>query len=380
MDGCYPLHARTEQAPADDGLTPAFKAEVADFLARALTADLRDAGRRTTGLKSCREACSVWQERLRMKGWIAPDWPAAFGGAGWTPEQRLYFEAECAVNDAPVIMSSGIRSVGPMLIQAGTPEQQHYYLPRILSGEHEWCQGFSEAQAGSDLPALALKARLEGDQFVLDGHKLWTSSAGCSTHMYLLARCEPGSTGREGIVLLLVRMDRPGIRVRPIDLIDGSQEVSQVFFDGVRTPASERIGEIGEGWKAARQMMAISRSNNTTTGTLRRAWRMARTLSQAAGGAGHGETLAGLERDIEAFEALELRLAGDNHGLASSAAASMLKLKATELHQAITEAALQIAPHDPLAQAKYLFTRSASIYSGTSEVHRNGLGRAFGLS
>lgn len=380
MDGCYPLDARTAATPHGDGLTPAFKAEVRDFLARELTGELREAGRRTTGLKSDAPACRAWQERLRGRGWIAPDWPAAFGGAGWTPEQRLYFEAECAANDAPVIMSSGIRSVGPMLIQAGTPEQQHYYLPRILSGEHEWCQGFSEAQAGSDLPALALKARLEGDQFVLDGHKLWTSSAGCSTHMYLLARCEPGSTGRDGIVLLLVRMDRPGIRVRPIKLIDGSHEVSEVFFDGVRTPASERIGEIGEGWKAARQMMAISRSNNTTTGTLRRAWRMARSLSASAGGRDDGQVLAGLEREIESFEALELRLAADSHGLAPSQAASLLKLKATELHQAITLAALQLAPADKLAQAKYFFTRSATIYSGTSEVHRNGLSRAIGLS
>lgn len=376
MDGSFAF--KFDEMPASAGLTRAFEREVRDFLARELTEDLREAGRQTTGLKSAPEACRQWRGKLRKRGWLAPDWPTEFGGAGWTPEQRQFFEAECAANDAPVLMSSGIRSVGPMLIEAGTPEQQEYYLPRILSGEHEWCQGFSEAQAGSDLPALALKARRDGDHFILDGHKLWTSNTDVSTHMYLLARCEEGSSGRDGIVLLLVRMDSPGLKVRPIQLIDGSCEVSEVFFDGVRTPAGARIGEIGEGWKAARQMMAISRSNNTTSGTLRRAWRMAQTLSRANGGGAEDRAiLAGLERDIDAFEAFELRLGDKANGVPGTS--SLLKLKATELHQAITLAALQMAPHERLAQAKYFFMRAATIYSGTSEVHRNGLARAIGL-
>ncbi|WP_370233996.1 MULTISPECIES: acyl-CoA dehydrogenase family protein [Henriciella] len=371
-----------EREPANEAPVPMrdFAFEVDDFLARDLTEDLRDAGRRTTGLKSDPAACKVWRERLRRKGWLAPSWPVEYGGPGWTVEQRLWFERACADNDAPVLMSSGIRTIGPLIISMGTPEQKHRYLPAILSGRHEWCQGFSEPQAGSDLTALSLKAELDGDDFILNGTKLWTSFAQTATHMFLLARSERNSSGRDGIVFLLVDLSLPGIKVQPIRCIDGSAEVSEVFFDNVRTPARDRIAAIGEGWKAARKLMEIARSNNTTTGVLRAAWRSAKrhVLALDIPDEALLSRLAGLDADIQAFEALEGRLASGHPFLKPASRASLIKLRATELRQQITEIGLAAQPNHPLAQTQYFSTRAATIYSGTSEIHRNGLAHAIG--
>ncbi|WP_084421373.1 acyl-CoA dehydrogenase family protein [Henriciella litoralis] len=358
------------------GLTHAFKEEVQAFLSESLTEPLREAGRKTTGLKSDPAACKLWREALAQKGWVAPDWPTAHGGAGWSPEQRLYFETACAANDAPILMSSGVRTIGPLIIAHGNDEQKNHYLPAILNGQHEWCQGFSEPQAGSDLPALALRATRDGDEFILNGTKLWTSFAQAATHMFLLARSNPDSRGRDGLVFLLVEMRRPGIKVSPIKCLDGSHEVSEVFFDNVRTPVADRIGEIDEGWAVAGQLMQIARSNNTTTGTLRRAYR---AVERQVSGPGQNElslinTLVDLARQIDDFEALEERLSKASGRQASS----MMKLRATELHQAITEVGLTAAPNSSLAMDKYLSTRGATIYSGTSEIHRNALARMIG--
>ncbi|MCH2457897.1 MAG: acyl-CoA dehydrogenase family protein [Henriciella sp.] len=357
----------------------AFKREVDRFLARELTPDLKEAGRATTGLKSPSWACKAWRQKLLDRGWLAPSWPRAHGGAGWSTAQRLYFEQACAANDAPLIMSSGVRTIGPLLMQEGTAEQQAYYLPRILTGEHEWCQGFSEAGAGSDLPALSMKAELIGDHFLLNGTKLWTSFAQMATHMYMLARSEPGSSGRDGLVFLLLDMSLPGIKVRPIRCIDGSDEICEVHFDNVKAPSSAALGKAGDGWRIARVLMKIARSNNTTTGTLRQAWRAAaRFVAAAANEPYLKRRLDLVEADITGFEALEARLSKEHDQLNYASRSALMKLRASELHQEITEVALEAAPHDEKALAKYFFTRAATIYSGTSEIHRNSLARAIG--
>lgn len=273
MSGSSQIRASGDERPELDAHETSFKSEVDAFLDESLTADLREAGRRTTGLKSSRKACAAWGEKLRERGWIAPSWPVEHGGAGWSAAQRLYFENACAERDAPILQSSGIRTIGPLLITEGTPEQRARYLSAILSGEHEWCQGFSEPHAGSDLSALSLRADRDGDEFVLSGSKIWTSFAHYATHMFLLARCEPKSNKGKGLVFLLVEMDRPGIGVRPIKFIDGEYETNEVFFDQVRTPVADRVGDVGKGWSTAKTLMAIARSNNTTTGLLRRALR-----------------------------------------------------------------------------------------------------------
>lgn len=373
MDGSFPIDDVSASAGQHSNVDALFREDVDAFLKQYLTPDLRQAGRVTTGLKSSRDACKKWRKILLDSGWLAPNWPVKYGGAGWTSEQRLYFEAACAENDAPVFMCSGIRTIGPLIIAAGRKEQKERYLPAILTGEHEWCQGFSEPQAGSDLTALTLRAERDGNDFILNGSKIWTSFAQHASHMFLLARSDPTSKRGQGLVFLLVDLRTPGIQIRPIPFIDGEAETNQVFFDNVRVPGNERIGEIGEGWSVAKQLMAIARSNNTTTGVLRRALRMA---VREALGAGELDVavrakFAKLEIEIDNFEALELRAGIDGQGLNCSAPSSVLKVLSTELHQQITELGLELNPFSSLAAKKYFSTRAASIYSGTSEVHRN---------
>ena len=380
MDGSLAFSLSEPAAARAGEADSAFRRMVDDFLSEHLTEELRAAGRDTTGLKSGPEACRIWRERLNARGWYAPSWPLEYGGAGWTTAQRLYFENACAQRDAPILQSSGVRTIGPLIIAEGSDTQRARYLPAILSGEHEWCQGFSEPQAGSDLSALSLRADLDGEDFILTGSKLWTSFAQYASHMFLLARCDARSRGGEGLVFLLVEMSRPGVSVRPIRFIDGECETNEVFFDQVRTPAADRIGEIGAGWKAAKKLMAIARSNNTTTGLLRRALRAARRGQDRFGRYDVDITsrIAALEIQVDTFESLERRIASSTIGVDDAAASSVLKLIATELHQVITQAGLEAAPHSAFAQAKYLATRAATIYSGTSEVHRNILAKAIG--
>ena len=378
MDGSFQISGgQPASAPRADA---AFRRRVDSFLDTALTEELRAAGRVTTGLKSSPVACAVWREKLCERGWFAPSWPIEHGGAGWSTEQRLYFENACAARDAPILQSSGVRTIGPLIIAEGSPEQKARYLPAILSSAHEWCQGFSEPQAGSDLSALTLRAERDGEDFILTGSKLWTSFAQYATHMFLLARCDPQSSGGAGLVFLLVEMDRPGITVKPIRFIDGDCETNEVFFDRVRTPAADRIGDIGAGWKAAKRLMAIARSNNTTTGLLRRALRAAQrsVVALDCDDDALRAKLASLARRIDEFEAFEIHVSAGWIGVAEGPATSALKVIATELHQAITEAGLESAADSDFAQAKYFATRAATIYSGTSEVHRNILAQAIG--
>ena len=380
MHGSFGDIEAAETAADQRFVSDAFKRQVSEFLNRALTPDLQKAGRETTGLKSAPEASEIWRSRVHDQGWLAPSWPRAYGGTGWTPAQHLYFDNQCADHDAPVLMSSGIRTIGPLIIEAGNAKQKAHYLPAILSGAHEWCQGFSEPQAGSDLTALSLRADLCGDHFVLNGSKIWTSFAQYATHMFLLARVEPGSTRGDGLVFLLLDMATPGVQVQPIPFIDGEAETNQVFFDNVRIPIDSRIGEIGEGWSVAKHLMGIARSNNTTVGVLRRAFRMALRGAQQVGGLDPAmqAKFAELEMQIDSFEAVVARHLSDPCGMAINSPSSVLKLLATELHQAITALALQADPFGDLAQRKYLATRAATIYSGTSETHRNILAKAIG--
>jgi acyl-CoA dehydrogenase len=381
---------------AESDTLAAFLDTVRAFLAAQLTPDLRAAGRETTGVHSEIAACRVWHRRLYEQGWIAPAWPVAQGGTGWDATRRFLFDRECAANDAPVLFATGIRSIGPLLLAAGTQEQKRRYIPPILSSDDLWCQGFSEANAGSDLAALAMRAQLDGDSYVVNGRKLWTTGAHLANRMFALARTQSAGKPQQGITFLLIDMRAPGITVRPIVTIDGQHEFNEVIFDDVRVSVDDRVGEENEGWAAARHLMRLARTNNTNSSHLRRAWRAVERALTRESSVEPGLCLrvTQTEAELVAFESLELaylksgRLSGYDE-----AGSSAMKLAATELHQRITELLLDVAgpyaaasPALPLdghgrvtggafAARKYLATRAASIYSGTNEIHRNVIAR-----
>ena len=375
----------------------AFLAEVRAFLAEALTPDLREAGRRTLGVHSEIAACKLWHQRLHRRGWIAPGWPTAHGGAGWTPRQRFLFDRECALNDAPVLFAGGIRSLGPLIIEMGTPLQRARYLPAILSGEDLWAQGFSEPGAGSDLARVATRAVQAGDRYIVDGSKIWTTGAHLSNRMFALVRTQTGERPQQGLTFLLLDMATPGLTVSPIITIDGEHELNQVFFDQVSVPVANRIGEEGQGWAVAKRLMQLARSNNTPAALVRRVYQRARNAALASEDLEPGlmARLINAEIELTAFEQTELTLLpGGRLRDGDATSPSVLKLIGSELHQRVAELAMEIAgttrgvalepfrdEDGPLADAarataKHFATRAASIYSGSSETQRNVIAQA----
>ncbi|HEV2365596.1 MAG TPA: acyl-CoA dehydrogenase family protein [Caulobacteraceae bacterium] len=369
--------ARLGRSRRDDGAeAAAFLAEVRAFLGSALTRELREAGRNTVGVHSEIGACRVWHRRLYERGWIAPAWPKAFGGTGWTPRQRFLFERECARWDAPVLFAGGLRSLGPLLIEMGTPAQRRRYLAAILSGDDLWCQGFSEPGAGSDLAAVSTRAVLRDGCYELTGAKIWTTGAHLANRMFALVRTADGGRKQEGLTFLLVDMASPGLTVSPILDLAGRHEFNQVFFDGVRVPVANRVGEEGAGWAVAKRLMQLARSNNTPAALVRRALRRAEAALRAApvGDPAVRARLASLAVELDAFEAMELASIGGPER------APMLKLVGSELHQRLVELEMEIAgpaslEAGGLSMARHFSVRAASIYSGSSETQRNVLAR-----
>jgi acyl-CoA dehydrogenase len=411
-DAMNSLAAKTTATDANATDDADFLAEVRAFLAEALTPELREAGRRTIGAHSDIAACRVWHERLFQRGWIAPAWPQRWGGAGWSARRRFLFERECALNDAPVLFASGLRSLGPLLIEMGSPLQRARYLGPILSGRDLWCQGFSEPGAGSDLAAVSTRATRDGDHYRVNGSKIWTTGAHLANRMFAIVRTADGERRQQGLTFLLIDMDSPGLTVAPILGLAGEHEFNQVFFDDVRAPIANRVGAENEGWATAKRLMQLARSNNTPAALVRRAWRraeLALQTSQAPVEPMLKIRLASLEIELLAFEQLELAaLPGGRPSVGDQTSSSMLKLIGSELHQRIAELAVDAAgPYamagmevfdpgganeagddpdanpgfdpgfDPgleagaRAMAKHLAVRAATIYSGTSETQRN---------
>lgn len=381
-----------------DGDDQAFLAEVRAFLGVALTPDLRLAGAQTLGVHSEIEACRTWHRRLYVQGWIAPAWPEAFGGPGWSARQRFLFDRECALNDAPVLFATGLRSIGPLLIEMGTAEQRARYITPMLSGEDLWCQGFSEPGAGSDLAAISTRAVRDGDDYVLRGTKIWTTGAHLANRMFAIVRTADGARRQEGLTFLLIDLPSPGLTITPIPGLAGEHEFNQEFFDDVRVPVANRIGAEGEGWAVAKRLMQLARSNNTPAALVRRVFRRTQIAVAEAGATlepAVRRRLAGLEIELEAFEQMELAALPAGRPRANDdLRPSMLKLTGSELHQKVAELAMEVAgPYaaaslealgriDPAldagarAMGKHLAVRAATIYSGASETQRNVMARA----
>jgi alkylation response protein AidB-like acyl-CoA dehydrogenase len=390
-----------------------FRDTVRAFLDAKLDDELRRAARLTTGVHTHMAAGKRWFRILAERGWAAPSWPEAFGGTGWSDLQRYLFDMECFRAGAPLLFNMGVRHIGPILMARGSDAQRDYYLPRILSGEHIWCQGYSEPGAGSDLAALRLKAERDGDHYVLNGRKIWTTGAHFATHMFCLVRTRKTGRKQEGITFLLLPMSTPGLDVRPIISISGDHELNHVFFDDVRVPVENRVGDEDDGWQVAKAMMARARSNNVNTGWVREA--LARLVRLAADEAdGHGgalgqepafaRKLAEAEIALGRLEVIELRVLATTHaGESPGAISSVLKTLGSEVKQQITELAAEavawyglpfqpaalnpyghaefVGPADALtALPAYLNERAATIYSGASEIQRDVLAkRVLGL-
>lgn len=370
-----------------------FLHEIRAFLKVSLTEDLRAACRETLGVHADIEACRVWHRRLHRRGWIAPTWPAQWGGAGWTPRQRFLWDRECAANDAPVLFAGGLRSLGPLLIEMGSPEQQARYLPAILSGEDLWAQGFSEPGAGSDLAAISTRAEHCSGGYRVHGQKIWTTGAHLANRMFALVRTADLGKRQLGLTFLLIDMDSPGLTVRPIIDLAGHHEFNEVFLDGVEVPVANRVGDENDGWTVAKRLMSLARSNNTPPALVARSLRRTRHLAEQ-----RRETLetsvwrrlAGLAVELDAYTALELALLPSGRiDAAQRTAPSMLKTLGTELNQRIVELAAEIVgPYGAAglpalalgdeslddgarAMAKHFCARASTIYSGTSETQRN---------
>ena len=379
----------------------AFRDEVREFLDQALTEDLRAAGRRCSGIFCDYPEGIRWHRLLARRGWSVPHWPVEHGGTGWTPLQHYLFASELAAADAPPLAPMGTHMVGPVLIAFGTAQQQQRWLPGIRSGDDYWAQGYSEPQAGSDLASLQCKAQRDGDDYVINGTKIWTTHAQFADHMFCLVRTASGGKPQAGISFLCFDLRRPGITVRPIISISGDHELNQVFFDDVRVPVSGLIGEENRGWTIAKYLLQHERGNAGAPLLRARLRRLHESLAQAfarrpadcAERAALALSLADAECRIDALQALEmLALQAQTRGEPAGIRPSMGKLLATETRQYMTETGVDIAAHyagarvplelceadalavpetSAFAMSAYLNDRAASIYAGTNEVQRN---------
>jgi alkylation response protein AidB-like acyl-CoA dehydrogenase len=346
---------------------------------------------------------------------VAPAWPKEHGGCGWDVRKRYIFAEECARAGAPPLSPMGLGMCGPVLIGYGTPEQQKRFLPPMLSGEEFWCQGYSERGSGSDLASLAMEARDEGDAFVCTGHKIWTTHGHAADWIFCLVRTSKEDIPQKGITFILIDMRDPGVTVRPVISLSGEHIQNEIFFDAVRVPKANVVGEVGRGWTVAKYLMEFERGGSAMSPSLHA--RLKAIRRRAAGGADPGETLWDsrsfrarffeIETRVEALGQIELRVMAEaEKGGSPGVASSMLKTLGTELSQAITELAVEAAgawaapwqphtvypggPTPALAEtfeavgpkgvytaiAKYFNDRAGTIYAGTSEVQRNIMSKA----
>lgn len=379
----------------------AFQAEVQAFLQVHLTEELRAAEARNTGTFCHVDAVARWHNILYTKGWIAPGWPAEHGGPGWSVVQRYIFAKECALAGTPRTFTFGIAMCGPVIMRYGTIAQKEHYLPRILSGEDRWCQGYSEPGSGSDLASLQTRAVRDGDDYIVNGTKIWTTFAHHANRMFCLVRTDLNAKPQLGISFLLIDLNTPGISIRPIVNIAGDHEFNQVYFDDVRVPRQNCVGPENEGWTVAKYLLEFERGGNYAASIRASLLGVAR-IAQESGGLDPAlrAKIAAAEVDVQALEITELRcMSALSLEQPIGPMSSLLKLKGSELVQRVDELALEAlgnyaapdqspfnvkdANQGPIGPGagrattgRYLYDRAISIYGGTSEVQRNILARA----
>jgi alkylation response protein AidB-like acyl-CoA dehydrogenase len=379
----------------------AFRQEVREFVATSLPADIQH--KVLNGLILHSEDYTRWQKILHAKGWGGTAWKPEFGGTGWTTTQQYIFEEECAAAGAPRAIPFGLKMVAPVIMQYGSPAQQARFLPKILAADEWWCQGYSEPGAGSDLASVKTRAVRDGNHYIVNGQKTWTTQGQYADWIFCLVRTDAEAKPQRGISFLLIDMKTPGVTVRPIITMDGAHEVNEVWLEDVRVPVDNLVGEENAGWTYAKFLLGHERTNIAGIGAAKR--ELARLKRLATLETRNGKPLlrdplfasriAQVEIDLTALEITNLRvLAAEAESRAPGPAASILKIKGTEIQQAITELLVQVVGTYALPlrreamaagyqgdavgpfyatslAANYLNMRKLSIYGGSNEIQKN---------
>jgi len=377
----------------------AFRDEVRAFVRGHLPADI--ASKVLEHRRLHKDDWVRWQTILYKKGWLAGHWPKQFGGCAWSPIQLHIFDEETAAAGAPRLIPFGLNMVAPVIMQFGSPWQKEHYLPKILSQEHWWCQGYSEPGSGSDLASLKTRAVRNGDHYIVNGQKTWTTLAQYADMIFCLVRTATEGRKQEGISFLLIDMHTPGITVRPIITLDEEHEVNEVFFDNVKVPAENLVGEENKGWTYAKFLLGHERTGIANVGASKRELKTLKDIAarQMKNGkpliedARFAARIAEVEIDLMALEMTVMRVLSAR-GKAPGPEASILKIKGTEIQQALTELAMEaLGPYAlpfvpeamelgwkeepigpdyaaPLA-ARYFSWRKVTIYGGSNEIQRN---------
>jgi pimeloyl-CoA dehydrogenase large subunit len=386
-----------------------FRDEVRTFMRTALPAEIRR--KLVEGRRLKKDDLVTWQRILNAKGWAVPHWPAAWGGRDWTPTQQYIFLEELQQAPAPPPLGFGVSMVGPVIIAFGSEAQKKRFLPRIANLDDWWCQGFSEPGSGSDLASLKTSAKRDGGDYVVNGQKTWTTTAQYADWIFCLVRTDAAAKKQEGISFLLMDMKTPGITVRPIVTIDGGREVNEVFFDDVRVPAENLVGQENKGWDYAKFLLGNERTGIARVGMSKERIRRLRELAtlERAGDRPLIEDerfrakIAAVEVELKALEMTQLRVVAAERtrkGNKPDPASSILKIKGSEIQQTISELLLEVVgpyalPYQPeyldderwneppvgpdwapsLAPS-YFNMRKVSIYGGTNEIQKNIIAKA----
>jgi len=386
----------------------AFADEVRAFVREALPDDIRAKVIRHKRLT--REEQTLWQRKLVEKGWATPAWPKEYGGPGWNAMQRHIYDDVASEEGAPAAIPFGESMIAPVLIKVGSPEQKAKYLPRIRTLEYYFCQGFSEPGAGSDLASLKTRAVLDGDEWVINGQKMWTSLAHEANMMFCLVRTDPDAKAQEGITMLVFPMDIKGITIRPIITMDGGHSTNEVFFDDVRVPKDSLIGEVNKGWTYAKLLLGHERTTIARVGQSKRELRRLKQIASEQMMDGKPliehqnfrDKVALVEVELLSLEITALRLISALSAGNVGVEANLLKIKGSEIQQRLTELLLEAAgpyglPYDynkglgdtnlpPIGPEEaasfgpnYLSTRVVTIYGGSNEIQRNIIAKSLGL-
>jgi alkylation response protein AidB-like acyl-CoA dehydrogenase len=378
----------------------AFREEVRSFVAEKLPADIRE--KVDNGVPLPKNDFVRWQKILFERGWIAPNWPVEHGGTGWTPTQKYIFDDEMGAAGAPPVMPFGLKMVAPVIYTFGTEEQKKKFLPDILASNVWWCQGYSEPGAGSDLASLTTRAVRDGDHYVVNGIKAWTTLGQYADWIFCLVRTDPNAKKQQGISFLLIDMKTPGVTVHPVITMEGDHEVNETHFEDVRVPVENRVYHENRGWDCAKYLLTHERSNMAQIGLLKRNLRRIRRVAgQVKVGDGvlieqpsYRRRLADLEIQITALEYTTLRILSKvARGGAPGAESSLLKVRSTEVQQLMSELLLEAAGYESFAftpeggtpigaawasraAANYFNGRKTTIYGGSSEVQKNIMSKA----